>query len=185
MKIPVLFITLLFIAHAASANGKVSPNLKTEGDWCSGSYLLIAQAGKKQGTWQWKLDETILSAETSSSINMARYGAGTYTVSLTNASGKVILEDSFTLSALPGPKADFGFDYLFAAGAVKFTNMTTSNTSELTWLWDFGDGTTSDNQYPTHLYKSEGTYLVKLTATDASGCSNTVSMEIVWKYPGH
>jgi PKD repeat protein len=35
--------------------------------------------------------------------------------------------------------------------------------------WDFGDGTMSDQENPTHVYDSEGTYTVVLTVTDEFG----------------
>jgi hypothetical protein len=35
--------------------------------------------------------------------------------------------------------------------------------------WDFGDGTTSDEQSPTHIYDTEGTYSVSLTVTTSVG----------------
>ena len=184
MKKTVLFLTLLIFTTIASAE-KVSQNLHTEGDWCKGTYMLVADFGKKEGTWHWTFNGKTLYSETSQSINMATYGVGKYTVSLKDASGNIVASDAFELATLPGPKADFGYDFLYAAGAVEFTNMTTSNTTELTWTWDFGDGSTATDQNPTHFYKAEGTYTIKLTATDASGCSNTVSLDILWKYPGN
>jgi gliding motility-associated-like protein len=41
------------------------------------------------------------------------------------------------------------------------------------FLWDFGDGTTSTEINPTHLYPNPGTYTVHLTATDNSTCNPT------------
>lgn len=38
--------------------------------------------------------------------------------------------------------------------------------------WDFGDGGTSVAVSPSHLYTTEGTFAVKLTATDSKGCTN-------------
>ena len=38
-----------------------------------------------------------------------------------------------------------------------------------TWLWDFGDGTTSTLQNPTHQYLANGAYSVSLTAGNANG----------------
>ena len=42
------------------------------------------------------------------------------------------------------------------------------------WLWDFGDGTTSTQQNPTHTYTTAGVYPVTLTATSL-GCPGTVT----------
>jgi len=40
------------------------------------------------------------------------------------------------------------------------------------WLWDFGDGNTSNVQNPVHTYTATGDYTVSLTVADAAGCSD-------------
>ncbi len=45
------------------------------------------------------------------------------------------------------------------------------------WQWDFGDGTTSTEQYPSHTYAGPGTYPVRLTVTDDGGLQATAEME--------
>jgi PKD repeat protein len=37
------------------------------------------------------------------------------------------------------------------------------------WLWEFGDGTTSSTQNPAHVYSNPGTYTAKLTVTGPGG----------------
>ncbi|MBI4820098.1 MAG: PKD domain-containing protein [Deltaproteobacteria bacterium] len=37
------------------------------------------------------------------------------------------------------------------------------------WSWNFGDGETSGDQYPTHTYRAPGAYQVRLDVTDDSG----------------
>ncbi len=49
---------------------------------------------------------------------------------------------------------------------------TTSSDSIVTWNWDFGDGTSSSNQNPTHLYSAPGNYSVSLSVTSNLGCTN-------------
>lgn len=49
---------------------------------------------------------------------------------------------------------------------IMFTNNSVGATS---YLWDFGDGTTSTETSPTIQYISDGTYVVKLTVFDADG----------------
>lgn len=39
----------------------------------------------------------------------------------------------------------------------------------MTYAWDFGDGTTSDRENPTHTYKADGEYTVSLTVTNPYG----------------
>ena len=65
----------------------------------------------------------------------------------------------------------------FSSGAqgsfVSFTNTSTSSSGGLFYSWDFGDGGTAFSQHPTHSYNSNGTYVVCLTISDSSGCSDT------------
>ena len=50
---------------------------------------------------------------------------------------------------------------------VQFTDQSTGVV--LSWLWDFGDGTTSTEQNPAHTYTDPGTYTVSLTVTSPDG----------------
>lgn len=53
-------------------------------------------------------------------------------------------------------------------GSIAFTDQ--SSNTPTSWLWDFGDGQTSTDQYPvSHIYVSSGTFTVSLTATNAGG----------------
>lgn len=52
---------------------------------------------------------------------------------------------------------------------VQFTDHSLNNPT--TWLWDFGDGTTSTEQNPMHTYARQGKYIVSLTVTNNSGTS--------------
>jgi len=53
---------------------------------------------------------------------------------------------------------------------VTFTDKSTG--SPAAWKWDFGDGSKSFLQNPTHKYSKAGTYTVSLTVKNAKG-SNT------------
>ena len=58
-----------------------------------------------------------------------------------------------------------------------FTN-TSTYTSPVSWLWSFGDGTTSSEENPTHAYTEEGVYDVTLEATDSCGTCETSLQQI-------
>jgi gliding motility-associated-like protein len=68
-----------------------------------------------------------------------------------------------------------------------FDNSITGNSNDpiSNWLWDFGDGTTSNSQNPNHVYTTAGTYSVNLTVTTDAGCTNNngASPIIVNAYP--
>ncbi|MDA3929856.1 MAG: PKD domain-containing protein, partial [Prolixibacteraceae bacterium] len=54
---------------------------------------------------------------------------------------------------------------------VNFTDLSLNNPTS--WLWDFGDGTTSTIQNPQHIYTTVGDYTVSLTVGDGAN-SNTI-----------
>ncbi|MGD0094528.1 MAG: PKD domain-containing protein [Planctomycetota bacterium] len=46
------------------------------------------------------------------------------------------------------------------------------------YSWDFGDGSTSTSQNPTHTYAPPGTYTVVLTVTDSNGVKTTAGLTV-------
>jgi len=77
------------------------------------------------------------------------------------------------------PTASFTTSATEAEVGVEITFTSTSSDPDndaLTYLWDFGDNTTSIEVSPTHKYDKAGTYNVKLTVTDTSGASDTSSI---------
>lgn len=70
------------------------------------------------------------------------------------------------------PVSNFTADHTSGCGGeVNFTDLTGSATS---WTWDFGDGTTSNVQNPTHNYLQTGNYTVQLTVTNCAGTNTKV-----------
>ena len=54
----------------------------------------------------------------------------------------------------------------------------------VSWHWDFGDGTTSNQQNPTHKYTKAGEYTVTLTVMDNYGEEDTTSIKITVESSG-
>jgi uncharacterized repeat protein (TIGR01451 family) len=77
-----------------------------------------------------------------------------------------------SVSAADTPSANFTVNTTngFAPLSVKFTDTSTGNPTS--WRWDFGDGSTSTAQNPTHTYSAVGAYTVKLNVTNSAGSSN-------------
>jgi len=64
--------------------------------------------------------------------------------------------------------------------AVTFTDETIPGTKPLTfWLWDFGDGETSNDPSPTHTYAEAGTYSVTLTVATVVGVDRRTKFDLI------
>lgn len=107
---------------------------------------------------------------------------GTYTVILTDENG---CESEQEVQVLPyaldagfdifGPDPGSGTDY-FIADEIRFETRSLGNISA--YLWDFGDGSISDEASPSHAYGRKGIYQVSLQVTDANGCMAMETREI-------
>jgi PKD repeat protein len=71
---------------------------------------------------------------------------------------------SSTVGESSKPTADFSFS--ISGKNVTFTNASVGASS---YTWDFGDGNSSEEESPEHIYSNAGTYKVKLTATNSAG----------------
>ncbi|QHT69893.1 S8 family serine peptidase [Rhodocytophaga rosea] len=52
-------------------------------------------------------------------------------------------------------------------------NLTDKTSDAVKWLWQFGDGQTSTEQNPSHLYTETGEYTIILLSENASGCQDS------------
>ncbi len=76
----------------------------------------------------------------------------------------------FANDALP-PTANFEADATlgYQPFEVRFTDLSYANPPAIAWHWDFGDGGTSEEQHPTHIYQGLGWFTVTLTVTNGLG----------------
>ncbi|MES2593215.1 MAG: PKD domain-containing protein [Bacteroidota bacterium] len=113
----------------------------------------------------------------------------TYIVTVSNTCGSSVT-DSVQVLFNPPPTVSLTSDTAVTCvpNTVTFTdNSVTGNVSDpiIAWNWNFGDGTTSTQQNPAHLYTNAGTYSVSLTVTTSGGCTNNNSSAplIINAYP--
>jgi PKD repeat protein len=103
---------------------------------------------------------------------------GDYTATLivTNADG---CSDTLTqpIEVFPALTANFADSGTCGADTTRFIDLTNSF-SVVSWLWTFGDGTTSANENPVHYYGGSGANLVTLTVENAIGCISTISKNV-------
>jgi len=103
--------------------------------------------------------------------------SGTYTVTLTvrgpDGMDTEVKTKYLSISGfLSRPNALFSMDKQFGSAplTVHFTDKTLNNPD--TFLWKFGDGTTSAERNPSHTYLTAGFYKVSLTASNEAGSSS-------------
>jgi len=99
--------------------------------------------------------------------------SGTYYIESTDMTcGNTI--DTVKIDNLPAITALFSVASdtinLSNGGNISFSNQS-NNASN--YLWDFGDGNFSNNNSPTHTYNQNGNYLITLTASQNSLCSES------------
>jgi gliding motility-associated-like protein len=85
------------------------------------------------------------------------------------------------------PEINFSYlnSLLCAPATAQFVNLSQTDAPVL-YTWDFGDGGTSTDFSPGHLYTSEGNYSVGLTMITLAGCIDTLYMlqqDIINIYP--
>ena len=87
-----------------------------------------------------------------------------------------IIVDSFFVDLLPQPTADFEIDSVIKLSTpVRIQN---NSSNEISWSWNFGNQTYSNNETPTVFYDQEGKYTINLEVLNFEGCSDTISKSI-------
>jgi PKD repeat protein len=78
--------------------------------------------------------------------------------------------------------SDFSADVTYGKVplVVSFTDESLNNPTS--WLWNFGDGTTSGMQNPVHVYFNTGQYSVSLTAINDESIDFTLKTDYIFAY---
>lgn len=126
-------------------------------------------------TWNWEFSNGTLSSAQNPVITFSQ--PGTYSVRLVvqNNNGIAEVERINLITVYPSPAANFSANLTLAClpATIQFTDLSTTAEGVITnWAWDFGDGTVSFVQNPTHTYTSTGFYSVTLRVTSNTGCEN-------------
>jgi PKD repeat protein len=129
--------------------------------------------------YNWSFGDGSTSKTKSPTKNWSNLGPKTVTLSVTldNGCSDVVSKD---LSVLTQPKANFSATDVCAGDQVVFVNNTTWPQGDITYTWDFGDNTTSNNSDPSKLYNIIQTtsYNVTLYAYIAGGCADSITQRV-------
>ncbi len=128
-------------------------------------------------SWQWYFGDGSSSTTHNPSHQYANDGTYNVTLIVTTNLGCV---DTITqpVTIYPIPVASFTVSASCAGNAATITNTSTPAGAISGWSWNFGNGTSSNQQNPTVVYPDSGTYTITLIAGDTLGCSDTVAQQI-------
>ena len=121
---------------------------------------------------------------TSGSINYVYSNSGTYTVTLIttdiNGCKDTIIKNNFI--QVNGPTSAFTATNLTGCTGLTtvFNDLSTSDgvNAITNWQWNFGDGSIQNSGSPPmqHVYNIPNTFSIQLKVTDASGCSDSITI---------
>jgi PKD repeat protein len=135
-----------------------------------------------QYQWDFESDGKVDAEGVRTDYSFTRQGASTGTLTITDNFGETDAHHfTVTISNRP-PVASFTTSPSQATikDIICFTDESTDQDGTLkSWQWDFGDGTSSGQQNPTHRYSDKGSYAVRLTVTDNKNAKGSVTGAVV------
>ncbi len=132
----------------------------------SGNYYFVDMSNGSGLTYAWDFGDGNSSTLQYPSNTFA---PGTYSVCLT-VTGANCTDTYCQTITVGGPACNASFySYIDSLNnTVYLVNNSNSSNGGTSYFWDFGDGNTSNLQYPTHTYANLGMYSVCLTIADSS-----------------
>jgi PKD repeat protein len=132
-------------------------------------------------SWLWQFGDGTTSTEPNPSHVYAESGTYSVTLTVANAQGSDSLtrQGYVVVNAPLPPFADLDASPTTGPAplSVAFTDFSLGPPTS--WLWQFGDGATSTEQHPVHVYTTPGLYSVTLTATNAAGSDTYTATDLV------
>jgi PKD repeat protein len=120
---------------------------------------------------QWNFGDGGVSSQSNPTHTYSNVGTYTVILRVTGPGGSSIATRQITVQnpAIPAPNAAFSANVTSGQAPlnVQFTNQTSGSVN--TYVWNFGDGTLSTSQSPSHQFLLPGTYVVTLLASGPGG----------------
>lgn len=153
--------------------GNVKADFSIPANVCQGGAFTLSNASPSTPTSvTWDFGD----GTTSTAINPSKFynTTGIYTIKMVANFGGCIDSISQPINVLSSPTIIFSADKTGSCTAPLTVNFTGNVSGGNTYFWDFGDGTTSNQQNPSHTYTSLGVYDVKLVGTNSAGCKDSL-----------
>lgn len=141
---------------------------------CAGTTVSFTNTTTPPGSSSaWRFDGVATSGQTSPSFTYNT--AGSYTARLISTLNGCSDTATQNITVLPKPTAQFSSNDTIGCSVPFTSNFTNSSSGATSYAWAFGNGATSTNTNPSYTYTSLGNYSVKLVATAANGCKDSIT----------
>lgn len=130
-------------------------------------------------SWNWNFGDNATATGNSASHVYAT--PGNYTVTLIVSSSNSCADtNSLQVTVFNNPVASFTQSDVCIGDSMYFNNTSNVNApAAITgYLWNFGNGSTSNLQHPAYYYSAHGTYNAILVTTTANGCSDAAAITV-------
>ncbi|MBL0343146.1 MAG: PKD domain-containing protein [Bacteroidetes bacterium] len=157
------------------------------GDACLNNAVTLSdQSSISSGTvsnWNWTFGDGTTSTNQNPVHNYSSYGSFNVQLVATSDNGCVDTTNG-VVNVFPLPTANFTKADVCQGTVSEFYNLSQiPGGGMISCSWNFGDGTTSVDQNPQHVYANPGTYLVTMIATSQNGCTDTISQSVIIHEP--
>lgn len=125
--------------------------------------------------WTWDFGDGNISTQQHPVHTYSKAGSNTVTLKVANSFGCQKVLTKAGLIQLQNTVADFSYSSNAGCQATNTINFSDLSSNARFHQWDFGDGSTSSAQNPSHTFPSAGTYKVKLIAQNGIGCIDSVT----------
>lgn len=148
------------------------------------SFVFTNSSSLNTGILQYAWDLGDGNTATTRDVTHSYLKDGSYRVKLLITAPGGCIDSAFTdVTVNPSPVSAFTIDVnqqCFKDNFFMFSTKSTVPTGILTYLWDFGDGTTNNSNDIAHRYTIPGTYNVRLTATETNGgCADDSVLQVM------
>ena len=163
---------LLLLSASVKGQAPVASFLADVTIGCAPLSVNFTNTSTGANSYSWNLGNSNNSAIANPSAIYLTPGSYTVTLTATNTVNGLQSTASQTITVANDPVSNFTVTP--TSGCEDYNNICFTNTSAFaaTYLWDFGDGNTSNTVNPCHTYLASGVYTVKLIAFSTYGCSD-------------
>lgn len=159
---------------------------------CENSTVTYSTPNVTGSTYTWIVSGgTATPSGNTCTVVWGAFGGGMIEVIETSAGG-CVGSKAICIDIIKSPRADFQVMAdptvvapfplnvcLFDKIVFKDLSIDNGGTELVSWFWDFGDGTTSSEKDPTHIFTTAGSYRVKLTVKNACNCTSEYELNII------